>query len=108
MSYCLIPMSQAELDAFADDLIKIVLHGMRNVFAQHIAAKRERQICFALPPFAKIGQFLKTGASVSKLAFVNDQTGVGAPVFYGLENLIKRHDDVPRSEERRVGKGCRW
>ena len=71
-----------------------MLHGVRDVFAEHIAAKRKRQACCTLPPFAKIDQFLKTRARISELAFVNDQTGVGAPVFYRLENLIKRHDDV--------------
>src|SRR5437773_11116011 len=33
MSYCLIPMSQAEVDAFADNLKQIVLHSWRDIFA---------------------------------------------------------------------------
>ncbi len=76
MEYRLVTVGQAELNAFADNLTKIVLHGVRDVFAEHIAAKRKRQTCFTLPPFAKIDQFLKTRARISELAFVNDQTGV--------------------------------
>ena len=67
---------------------------MRDIFAQHISTERQRQSGFAFPPFAKIDNLRKTEARVSELPFVNDETGTRLVIFDGVEDLIKRDDDV--------------
>ena len=86
MAHRFVPMRQTVIDTFADNLGKIVLDCRWDIFAQHVSAKRKRQICLVLPPFAKIDNLLKTRLRVRELTFVNDETGVSTPGFYLVEN----------------------
>ena len=49
----------------------------RDIFANHIAAERQRQPGLRLPPFAEIDHLHESFASIGELAFVNDQARVG-------------------------------
>src|SRR5207237_8576097 len=57
MPHSLVAMGQPELDTFADNLEKIVLHCMWDIFAQDIAAKREGQSRGAFPQLTQIDNF---------------------------------------------------
>ena len=92
VSHCFIAMSETVVDAFANDLAEIAANRRRNIFAHDVAAERQWQAGFAFPPFAEIDDFLEAGPRVGELPLVNDKTGIGAAVFYRIEDCIKRND----------------
>src|SRR5712691_11803810 len=94
MAHCLTAVGKAVVDALSHDLKEVVPHRMRDIFAQDISTERQRQSGFAFPPFAKIDNLGKTGARVSELPFMNDETGPRLVVSDSIEDLVKRDNDV--------------
>src|SRR5437879_3318374 len=87
-------MSQTEVDAFEHDLAKIMSNIRRDVFANNVSAERQWQSSFLFPPLAKIDNLLKTGLCVGQLAFMNNQARLRLSPVHGLEDLIKRSNDI--------------
>src|SRR5262249_30669956 len=72
MTHGVISMRQAVIDTLANDFAEIVPDWWRDIFADHIGTKRQRQAGFALPPLSEIHNLLKTGLRVGQLPFVYD------------------------------------
>jgi hypothetical protein len=97
--YGLGTMGKPELDAFPHNCQEIALNLRKNVFAQNIPTQWQRQAGSLLPPLAQIEDFPKPSVRVSKLAFVNDQTGVGLADFHRFEDPIEGYDNVFETPE---------
>src|SRR5207247_10735263 len=67
MTHRLISMRQAVIDAFTNNFADIVPDCWRDIFAHHIAAKRERPSSLVFPPLSERHNSLKTGLAVCDL-----------------------------------------
>jgi len=67
-----VAMSQTEIDAFAHDFEKVMSNMGRDILANNVSTKRQRQFGFLLPPFSKVDNFSETGLHIGQLAFVNN------------------------------------
>ncbi len=58
-----------------------------------IAAQRQRQVGFGLPPFAQVDDFAQIMIAVGELPLVDDQTSVSLTALYRVQDLVE-HDDA--------------
>src|SRR5207245_4909774 len=83
----------SDLDARLEIAGDLAHQFLPEVAPDHVAAERERQPGFLVPPLAHVHPKAQTSVAVSQLAFVNEEAGL---------RLAGQ-----RSEERRVGKEWR-
>src|SRR6476660_3611838 len=92
-------MCEAVINALAHYGEESAWHFELDIFAKNVSAQRQWQTSVPLPPFAEVDNLRESRSGISELAFVNDQARIGAAVFYGVEDLVERHDDVLKVSE---------
>src|SRR5262249_15644259 len=94
MPHRLLAVSQAVVDAFANNFAQISTDRRGNIHAHDISTKGHWQSGLLFPPLAKIDDFLKSRFLIGELSLVNDQSEVHSPGADRVENLIERHYNI--------------